>query len=333
MRWCSTSIRSDTMPIAQIGIANCNDQIAARAFGAVEHVRASDFNLLRSYDAVFATMWKVMTPEIESRWMDVLHRLKDETNCKVVLFQEAETPWPTTRSWEEQKSFIELLGKVDLFLTHNERDISMWGPLRNERPTWRWRTCLDVGMVRGFTLEPALKSRRPIIFGSSYDQRANGLAGLIACKDLGYPLWHQNRSTGYADRNAELPGLLGLSVDKEIPHSNWGNWLTECAGAYLAVHPMPAASAGRDQICFAAMGIPCVGNGDLDIQMELFPRLAVECFDVAKIHNTVMRLLEDDSEYDHVRRYAMSRIDQYSLSSAIQQALRIKMSSGLCDRA
>lgn len=328
MRICSTSVRKDTVPIESIGVANCNDQIAARAFGAVRHIGGNDFNGMSAHDLVFATMSKVWTPEFEPRWMDNLHRLKDETNTKVVLFQEAETAWPTTRPWEEQRSFIQLLGKVDLFLTHNVRDIDMWGALRGGLPTARWRTCLDLSWPNAYRMLPSAKIDRPVLFGSSYDQRANGLAGLIACKDLGRPLWHQNRSTGYVDRNAEIPGLVGVDISKEIPHSNWSNWMEECSGAYLAVHPMPAAAAGRDQICFAAMGIPCIGNEELDIQRDLFPRLCVNPFDVYSMKRIAKRILEDVEEYAFVREFASRRVSGYGLDYAQEQARTICVRMG-----
>lgn len=328
MKICSTSVRDTTIPIDLIGVSNCNDQIAARAFGAEVHVSPMNFKLLSSFDLVFATMWKVKTNDIEDRWMNVLHRLKDETDTKVVLFQEAETPWPTTRSWDEQKSFIELLGKVDLFLTHNQRDIDMWGPLRKGKPTYRWKTCLDLTTVIPYAIPEHLKADRPILFGSSYDQRANGLAGLVACKDFGHPLWHQNRSTGYEDRNLEMPGLLGVNVDKEIPHGSWTQWMGDVSGAYLAVHPMPAASAGRDQICFAAMGIPCIGSRDLDIQAELFPRLVVDHYDVGKIKKLVRYMLNDEAAYLHVRLYAQEKVQKYGIPDAYYQAKLIKQAMG-----
>ncbi len=327
MKWCSTSVRRTTCPIGQIGVLNCNDQIAARAFGAVEHVDPTDWEHLKSYDAVFATMAKIKEPW-EPRWMDVLHRLKDETAVKVVLFQEAETPWATTRPWEEQRSFLELLGKVDLFLTHNERDIAMWGAFRKGLPTLRWDTSMDLSVVRPYLIEPEKKLEFPILAGSSYDQRANGLLALVACATFPYPLWHQNRSTGYEDRIAEAPGLLGVKIEKEIPHSNWFNWLAGVCGAYIAVHPMPAASAGRDQIAFAALGIPCIGSEDLDIQRELFPSLAVNHYDVRAIQACLRGLLSSEGEYAQVRAYAMERVFSHDLNAGVIQAAQIKRSMG-----
>jgi hypothetical protein len=304
---------------------NCNDQIAARAFGATEHVSPTSFDRLRQFDAVFATMWKVCTREFEPRWMDVLHRLKDETDVKVVLFQEAETAWPTTRPWDEQKSFIELLGKVDLFLTHNHRDIEFWGRLRGGKSTSRWKTCLDIGSIAQYAINPDRKTTKPILFGSSYDQRANGLAGLIACRNLGYPLWHQNRSTGYEDRNREVPQLLGVKIQKEIPHCGWDPWAREIAGAYIAVHPMPAAAAGRDQIAFAALGIPCIGNMELDIQRELFPNLSIDIFDVNQIEQKAKYIINNSYiDYEFERNHAMRRVNSYGLAAAADQAWTLK---------
>lgn len=326
MRWCATSVRPTTAPIEWMAQANCNDQIAARAFGAVDHVDPREHAILARYDGVFATMWKVQAG-FEPRWMDVLHHLKDKTNIKVVLFQEAETSWPMNLSWEELKSFIELLNKVDLFLTHNQRDVRLWGALR-KGVSARWRTCLDIRIAEQYRIEPQYKDGRPILFGSSYDGRANGLTGLVACKDLGHPLWHQNRSTGYHDRNDEMPALTGVTIAKEIPLGSWEHWLKEIAGAYVAVHPMPAAAAGRDQIAFAALGIPCIGNFELDIQRELFPALAIEPFDVDRIEQNVEWLLRSPVDYFDIRSRAMDVVKRYSLEHADIQAKALKERMG-----
>lgn len=322
MKWCSTSVRRMNCLIEQIGVANCNDQIAARAFGATEHVDPLHYERLDTFDAVFATMSKIKEPW-EPRWMESLHRLKAQGKI-VVLFQEAETAWPTTRPWDEQKSFIGLLGKVDLFLTHNERDVDMWGAFRGGRPTMRWRTSMDLSIVRPYGIASEFKPGRPIIVGSSYDQRGNGLMGLVACRAFTNDLWHQNRSTGYEDRTAEAPGLVGVEISKEIPHSGWFQWLSDIAGAYIAVHPMPAAAAGRDQIAFAALGIPCVGSQDLDIQIELFPDLAVNHYDVQGIREKVRELMNYDGYYTRVREYALQRVGRYDLDAGTQQAATIK---------
>lgn len=329
MRWAATSIRSTFATVAQMAAPNCNDQIAARAFGCKFHIPPLARSEFDQYDAVFATMWKVKTNDIESRWMDLLHDLCDKGK-KVVLFQEAETPWALTRSWEEQKSFIELLGKVDLFLTHNTSDVEYWGRLRPLKATLRWRTCIDVDWIRTH-MNPALFSpfnERPILFGSSYDDRANGLAGLIACKDLGRPLWHQNRSSGYEDRNREMPALIGVKIDKEIPHGGWFDWLNGIHGTYIAVHPMPAAAAGRDQIAFAALGIPCIGNEDLDIQGDLFPNLRVKPYDVRQISDLVKNLLMNETFYLNCRNHALGAVRGYGLKAADHQAEDMKMRMG-----
>lgn len=326
MKWCSTSVRRTTVPIAAMGHSNCNDQIAARAFGASMHIDPVDLSSLMTYDAIFATMPKIRE-SWESRWMDSVHHLCD-AGKKVVLFQEAETVWPMTRSWEEIQSFVQLLGKVDLFLTHNIRDVNLWGELRKGKVTFRWRTCLDLELASKHRINPELKVSRPLLFGASYDGRANGLTGLIACKDLGRPLWHQNRSTGYEDRNRGIPELLGVMIDKEIPHTSWESWLAGISGAYIAVNMMTAPSAGRDQIAFAALGIPCIGNADLDIQNELFPGLAVDPFNVPMIRRCVTCLLENLETYEAIRNLAIQKVVDYGLAFAKYQADLMKTSMG-----
>lgn len=324
MRWVATSVRLTNAPIDQMCHPNCNDQIAARAFGATVHYSPVT-ELIRhqdEYDAVFVTMSKVRE-HFERRWMDAVHWLKC-IGKTVVLFQEAETSWPMTRSWEEIESFIQLLGKVDLFLTHNFRDVTHWGSLA--KASLRWRTCLDISHATERIIEPGKKTMRALLCGSSYDDRANGITALMACGSMsGHPLWHQNRSTGYGDRNKDLPALLGLHIDHEIEHCGWNEWLEQISKTYIAVHPMPAAAAGRDQIAFAALGVPCIGNGELDIQRELFPELCLtDIFDVEAIRTLIRKLLDDRGFYSYCRDMALKRVQSYGLANAAEQAARIK---------
>lgn len=325
MRWAATSVRTTTAHIDAMAQPNCNDQIAAKAFGCVEHVDPRDLGRLMRYDAIFVTMSKVKG-DFESEWMHAARMLKDAGRT-VVLFQEAETSWAMTRPWDEMRQFIGLLQNVDLFLTHNARDVELWGRVSGKGAI-RWWTCLDLDLPRRFVIPPEDKKSMPILFGSSYDGRANGITGLIACRDLTDELWHQNRSVGYHDRNEELPGLLKTKVTKEIQHRHWEQWLAEISGAYMAVHPMPAAAAGRDQIAFAALGIPCIGNEELDIQRELFPYLCVNSFDVRGIRGLVIELQNNLSFYNSCRNTAMGNVVMYGLDNAKVQADRIKALRG-----
>ena len=103
------------------------------------------------------------------------------------------------------------------------------------------------------------------------------------------------------------------------------------AGAYVAVHPMPAASAGRDQITFAALGIPCIGNEELDIQRELFPALAVNIFDINRIRELVKMLYRETEFYRSVQNEASRQLYMYSLKSAEIQANEIKQTCGMSE--
>jgi predicted secreted protein len=92
---------------------------------------------------------------------------------------------------------------------------------------------------------------------------------------------------------------------------------------------MPAASAGRDQICFAAMGIPCVGSMALDVQAELFPMLCIkDVYDVAEIRKLVNKVLDDDALYRHVQKYAHEKVQKYGIPDAQYQAKLIKQAMG-----
>lgn len=328
MKWAATSVRQDRFSVkGRASEGSVNDQIAADSFGAETHFAPTDLDELIGYDAVFVTMWKIKE-SFEPRWMDIVHKLCD-AGVKVVLFQEAEVSWPLNRSWEEQQSFFELLGKVEIFLTHNTFDIDLYQPFRKGKPIVRWRTCLDIEKIVVHLIAPEYKPDRPILFGSSFDGRANGLTGLVASMGFGKPLMHQNRTNGYEERGPAIKKLLDVEWE-EIPYAEWGRWLRDVSKAYVAVHPMPAAAAGRDQIAFAALGIPCVGYSQLALQRELFPSCSVvDPFDIESIRYKIKQLLVHDGFYAEVSKYALERVMfNCGIHAASQQVAAIERMMG-----
>ncbi len=104
------------------------------------------------------------------------------------------------------------------------------------------------------------------------------------------------------------------------PQCGWYDWLKHICNLYLYLHPMPAASVGRDTIACAAMGIPVIGNKHLDAQMHLFPELAVEVYDARKMEELVTELLYDRTFYERVRERAMERVGFYDIEHGVERA-------------
>ena len=102
--------------------------------------------------------------------------------------------------------------------------------------------------------------------------------------------------------------------------SGWDEWIMQMTKLYVYLHPMPAASAGRDTIACAALGVPVVGNKHLDAQMHLFPELAVDPYDARSMEQLVTELLYDRTFYDRVREKAMKSVKFYDIEHGRERA-------------
>ena len=105
--------------------------------------------------------------------------------------------------------------------------------------------------------------------------------------------------------------------------SSWVAWARQVSTAYVYLHPLTVAGAGRDTIACAVLGVPVIGNRHLDAQRILFPDLACSSYEVLEQERLLRRLVEDDGFYDEVRAKALSRIDQFDLPAGIAAGRKV----------
>lgn len=154
---------------------------------------------------------------------------------------------------------------------------------------------------------------------STYDGRANGLLGIAIVTQVTKDITQVTRSVYHDSRNEDVAAHFGVSP-KIIPQTGWKDWLGYLTDLYVYVHPMPAASAGRDTIACAALGIPVIGNKNLDVQMSLFPKLGADCYDVKQMKFLLEQLLDDEKFYREVREFALERVKFFSVEEGLPRA-------------
>jgi hypothetical protein len=76
----------------------------------------------------------------------------------------------------------------------------------------------------------------------------------------------------------------------------------------LAILPTARVSAGRISAEFAAVGVPCIGNAQNDLQRRCFPDLTVAPYDTPAITSLAHRLLTDDVFYESIVRRAQRAV-------------------------
>lgn len=85
-------------------------------------------------------------------------------------------------------------------------------------------------------------------------------------------------------------------------------------------YPTEWIGTARQQIACAAVGTPCIGNHDSHTQRRLYPpSLAHDIYDVDGMCDSAVRLLKDESAYNHVASQALRLMKFYSLENTKQR--------------
>lgn len=327
MKIATVSCRETRFPIERGQLNNVNDLAGSWCFGSRMHFPLKSVpSDLKDYDAVWFTMSKQIR-EYENNWMELLSVFKAGwPEKKVILHQEGECEFYLSRpstAWDVQRGWITTLkDKVDLLLTHNARDASLCRYFIDEGEVEAWRTVQDIEKITPYVIPPDEKVEK-FTGISTYDGRAGGIVGMAVASLTSDKITQITRSIYADDREDVMCMRFGIwpNVTRQ---AGWFEWLMQITKIYVYLHPMPAASAGRDTIACAALGIPVVGNKHLDAQRHLFPDLAVDPYDARSMEHLVTELLYDRAFYDRVREKAMKGVKFYNIAHGVDRANKIK---------
>lgn len=331
MKIATVSCRETEFPISRGSLNNVNDIAGSWCFGSRIHFPLkSDVEKLKDYDVVWFTMSKQIRV-YEKRWMQLLNEFKTRwPNKKVILHQEGECEFYLSRpstAWAVQRGWITTLwDDVDLLLTHNARDASLYRYFMKKGEVEAWRTVQDIDKTSPYVICPDEKKEK-LTGISTYDGRAGGFVGMAVASKVSDKITQVTRSVYNDDREDVMCQRFDVwpNVTRQ---TGWIDWMKQLSKIYIYLHPMPAASAGRDTIACAALGIPVVGNKHLDAQMHLFPDLAVDVYDARSMEHLVTELLYDRTFYDRVREKAMKVVKFYNIDYGVDRAEKIMQRLG-----
>lgn len=119
---------------------------------------------------------------------------------------------------------------------------------------------------------------------------------------IGIKDWQRQQVDGYLKgmKNVEIYGELGDSLYEHI------SWLN------IAVILTTRATSGRISAEFAALGVPCIGNKNNELQEKCWPRLSIDPYDIPKAISLSMKLLEDRDFYESNVDKAAKQIEELS---------------------
>jgi len=263
-----------------------------------DHYSLTEFTAVRDYDAVFVIFPKGRVflsaegSKLVNHTNPVTHLLSSDlitslkgANKKVFYMQEGPHWWFNDYELADQINFYNLLASCDGIFAHNEIDKKYYQGLFPDKSINVMPTLMIEDQIHQLEHRPEEKA----IIGGNFARWYGGFESYMVAQEFDLPIWGQ---TSHARREGED------QLIKHLPRVFWTEWMKQLSTFKYAVHLMPTVAAGTFSLNCAYLGIPCIGNIDVDTQRSCHPELSVDVNDVDKARKLARRLVDDKSFYE-----------------------------------
>ena len=253
-------------------------------------------------NAVGSKLANIPNPASELLASNWLSKVK-EKNKKVIFIQEGPHWMFTELEIADQIHFYNMLASVDAIFAHNFEDQKYYLGLVPNKVV----TTLPTLMIEDSIKDVEWKPEDKAIIGGNFARWYGGFESYIAAQEFQVPIWGQ---TSHAMREQED------QLIQHLPRVVWTDWIKQLSTFKYAIHLMPTVAAGTFALNCAYLGIPCIGNKQVDTQAVCHPNLAVDVHDVKSARALAKRLKEDNNFYKECSEMAKATYNTfYSLDS------------------
>lgn len=261
------------------------------------HYNIHNFNKIKEFDSVFiifpkgtlflsaegSKLTNGTNPVSNLLSSNIIQKLK-ENNKKVCYIQEGPHWWFNDYELVDQINFYNMLSSCDSIFAHNESDKKYYMGLFPNK---------DIQVIPSLMIEHSVKDIIPksedkVIIGGNFARWYGGFESYIVAQEFNVPIWGQ---TSHAKRDNED------QLINHLPRVFWTEWINQLSTFKYAVHLMPTVAAGTFSLNCAYLGIPCIGNIEVDTQRLCHPELSVNVSDVSKARMLAKRLASDKEFY------------------------------------
>jgi len=226
---------------------------------------------------------------------------------------------------EAQQLYIKCLAKCKAFCYHNEYD-------KNVMSVFVDKFIKYPGCVNLFTDSPKTYGTGDYIAIAGPFKRYQ--RGMIVHKlidstvpsDVPVRVMQYNRPPeGTGITSLSFPDSYRLGNMQLQPFMTVDNWISYVYNAKFGIDIQRDFSCGNNCIEFASLGVPLIGNIQLDCQREIYPLTSFEFNDYANIKLCITRLINDKDFYEEVSRLAlenaMSKYNSINVINTFKQSI------------
>lgn len=248
----------------------------------------------------------------------------------LIGLHEAETKELLLSDWQLQKRFINMLRKIDGYITYSDFGYNWFKGLGVN--TIKLRLPLPDGFLNIRNDTTRLSNQRSIVFGIgtlNLDQ-SNLLTGLgIALQLLDKYNDVNCYAIGYSSKKDQVRYFE--EINDRIKILNWlspTEYIKVLSNASLVIQTGGRSLIGRPQVECAALGTPIVGNKDADMQSFLWPDLAVDIFNSSQLIHLAENILKDKKFREQSIKTAKTKLKEIP-NRTVTKLLFEKFVSGL----
>ncbi len=247
-------------------------------------------------NAVGVTISQNQNPIKDILKLPLIDILKKQ-NCKKIYFiQEGPTWLFNDYDMEDQINFYNLLSNFDGIFAHNKFDSKFYKGLLPDK---------KVEVIPSLLIEDLIQEIKPnpedkVIIGGNFARWYGGFQSYIIAQSFNLPIWAQDSHCKRIGED-QLPNL------SHLPRLIWVDWMKTLSTFKYAVHLMPTVAAGTFSLNCAYFGIPCIGNENVDTQINLHPLTSVSSENVEEARKLALKLSTDKGFYNECSQVSKSQ--------------------------
>lgn len=219
----------------------------------------------------------------EGRVEEVVPSLK-ERNGKVFFVQEGPGWWWEDYSLQEQIHFLNILTQSDGIFCHNEADKKYYK--HYNKPVFVMHSLIIEDLIKDIKTVPEQK----IIIGGNFCRWYGGMKSYLVAQTFSeYQIWAPSMHN-------RQPGEEQLI--NHLPYLQWVDWIKALSTFKIGIHMMPTVAAGTFSLNCAYLGIPTIGNKNVDTQAYCHPSTSIDPDDVLAGMSVMEKLVAYPGYYE-----------------------------------
>jgi len=208
---------------------------------------------------------------------------------KIGWMQEGPVKYFHDYSMAIQTWYFATLASMDFLFVHNEIDKDYMEAHFPDMDIFVNRTLMiEDALPNGPWHEP--EARHGTMIGGNFVGWYGGFDSYMIALEFGQEIFAPSMGRMKEDE-AQVEGL------SHIEYKTWKEWMSTLSGFKYAIHMMPTAAAGTFSLNCAYLGIPCIGNEQIDTQHWCHEYLSVDVTAGLGNAKEIARKLKEDKEF------------------------------------